>query len=146
MPAPGRSECEARPDRRRNRMRTAVSLCILTAVKRPAARLLALALLWIAFPGTMEASENLVHLFQRGHLAHAAESGDSHSEPRPEDGCDGLYHLCSCHLTFPGLTAGAKIAPLPGLNASLFVERTTGRISEHQHDIEHPPPRAAAQS
>ncbi|MFQ5526918.1 MAG: hypothetical protein ACE5GX_11750 [Thermoanaerobaculia bacterium] len=108
-------------------------------MKRWIARLVALALLWIIFPGVMEATENLAHIVRSGHLAHAAEDGDSHSDPGPEHGCNGTFHLCSCHLTQAGLLAAAGPAAAGADEGLLFVDRGDGAASGHQHNIEHPP-------
>lgn len=62
-------------------------------------------LLWTLLPGTWELAENVSHLIRDGHLAHAAATGHSHSEPGPEHGCSGTLHFCSCHVSPHGLIA-----------------------------------------
>lgn len=108
-------------------------------VKRWIARLVALGLLWMIFPGAMEATENLGHVLRSGHLAHATESGDSHSDPGPEHGCNGTFHLCSCHFTAPGLLAAVGPALGAADEGQLFVDQTVGRASGHLHSVERPP-------
>ena len=114
-------------------------MCILPAVKHWASRLVALTLLWVIFPGSLEATENLAHILANGHLAHAEEAGDSHSDPGPEHGCNGVFHLCSCHLTPLGRLTDSQLAPTITDEHALPVDRSSDRAFGHQHDIEHPP-------
>jgi len=109
------------------------------SVKRWSARLIALALLWIVFPGAMEATENLAHLLNSGHLAHATETGDSHSEPGPEHGCNATFHLCSCHVAPTGVLAAG--APAAGIEYAdpLLAQFEQHASLPHLHNIEHPP-------
>ncbi len=108
-------------------------------VKRWGSRTVALALLWILFPGAMEATENLAHLLNSGHLAHAAERGDSHSEPGPEHGCNATLHLCSCHVAPSGLLARAAPAPAVEHVDPVLMRLAERASSGHLHNIEHPP-------
>jgi hypothetical protein len=62
-------------------------------------RLVAALLLGCLTPGVGEAVENLGHLLASGHLAHAEEAEHHHTEPGDEHGCNGVFHLCSCHST-----------------------------------------------
>ncbi len=108
-------------------------------VRHWAIRFVALALLWLVLPGTAEATENIAHILRSGHLAHAAESGDSHSEPGPEHGCNTTFHLCSCHLSLTGLlTAAAEASRAPDERGS-FRDGAVGAPLGHRHNIEHPP-------
>ena len=108
-------------------------------VRHWAIRFVALALLWLVLPGTAEATENIAHLLRSGHLAHAAESGDSHSEPGPEHGCNTTFHLCSCHLSLTGLmTAAVKVSAAADERAP-FRDRALTAPLGHLHNIEHPP-------
>ena len=109
------------------------------AVKRWATRLIALSLLWLIFPCSLEATENLAHILASGHLAHAEETEDTHSEPGPEHGCNGAFHLCSCHLTPPGRLADSPRTSALVDETALFVDWFASRTSGHEHDIEHPP-------
>jgi len=109
------------------------------AVKRWGTRLVALSLLWMIFPGGLEATENLAHILVSGHLAHAVETGDAHSDPGPEHGCNAVFHACSCHLTPPGHLTGAEAASAMADKDVLFVDRSPSGASGHYHDIEHPP-------
>jgi hypothetical protein len=68
-------------------------------MKTPLRRWLAVVVLVALTPGTGELFENLGHLLVEGHLAHAEEQGDDHSAPGSEHGCNGTFHLCSCHST-----------------------------------------------
>ncbi len=108
-------------------------------VERWMIRLVAAASLWMVFPGAMEATENLGHLLMSGHLAHAAENGDEHSDSGPEHGCDATLHLCSCHVAPAGLLA----APIPrrgaGQSGSVVASLPEPGTSAHLHNIEHPP-------
>jgi hypothetical protein len=108
-------------------------------VKRWIVYLGALTLLWIIVPGVVEATENLVHLARIGHLAHAEESGDSHSDPSPEHGCDGLFHLCSCHLTLTGLPVALEQTPAAADQGALSLGRLVRAVPGHMHNLEHPP-------
>jgi len=108
-------------------------------VKRWIARLVALGLLWMIFPGAMEATVDVAHAVRSGHLAHAAEDGDSHSDPSPEHGCNGTFHLCSCHFTQAGLLAAAGPAPAAADESPMSVDRGIGGASGHKHNVEHPP-------
>jgi len=108
-------------------------------VRSGATRLLALALLWMIFPGALEATENIAHALRSGHLAHAAEAGDSHSDPGPEHGCNGTFHLCSCHPAPVGLLATASPLLAVADEDSFFIDRAPDDVSGHQHSIEHPP-------
>lgn len=111
----------------------------MSCVNRWSTRFVALALLWIVFPGAMEATENLAHLLNSGHLAHAAESGDSHSEPGPEHGCNATFHLCSCHVAPTGvLAAGASTAGID-FTDPLLAQPAQNVSAPHLHNIEHPP-------
>lgn len=88
------------------RMRRTRSLC----------RWIAVVLLYCMMPGVGEVVENLDHLILEGHFAHAQASHrqDSRGE-YPEHGCNGTFHLCSCHITLSFLTpAGiALVGALP---------------------------------
>jgi hypothetical protein len=108
-------------------------------VNRWTSRIVALALLWIVVPGAIEATENLAHLLDSGHLAHAAESGDSHSEPGPEHGCNATFHLCSCHAAPSGLPADAAVAAASEPAAPLVARLAERTCAGHRHNIEHPP-------
>ena len=108
-------------------------------VKRWTAHLVALGLLWMIFPGALEATENLAHALRSGHLAHAAESGDSHSDPGPEHGCNGTFHLCSCHLTASGLLAAAGPTLAVAEEGLLFVDPPGGGASGHLYSVRRPP-------
>ena len=108
-------------------------------VKRWPARLVALLLLWMIFPGSMEATENLAHILASGHLAHAVETGDTHSDPGPEHGCNGVFHSCSCHITPPGRLVESQLVAATPDRGLLLVGRSSSAGSGHQHDIEHPP-------
>ena len=112
---------------------------MMPSVRRWSFRIVALALLWMVLPGAMEATENLGHLLSSGHLAHAAESGDSHSESGPEHACNATLHLCSCHLTALGLLEKPAPPTASGHADQFLVQVAEHGSSAHLHDIEHPP-------
>ena len=49
-------------------------------------------------PGSGEMFENIVHLVQEGHLAHALPDA-AHQDNGPEHGCSGPFHFCHCHTS-----------------------------------------------
>jgi hypothetical protein len=102
-------------------------------------RLVAIALVWVIFPGALQATENIAHLAQNGHLPHAAESGDSHSDPGPEHGCNGAFHICSCHLSAAGLLSASAPSLVAPDGVSQYRDGQASLGAGHQHNIEHPP-------
>jgi len=70
---------------------------IVAAVRTLILRLMVLGLIWLMVPGLAEAAENLWHLAQAGHTAHARDAGADHAPEGDEHGCSGTFHLCSCH-------------------------------------------------
>lgn len=65
---------------------------------RAAVRLLLVpVLVALLMPGLVEAAENLWHVVEAGHSAHAVDAGRGHMPQDEEHGCSGTFHLCSCH-------------------------------------------------
>lgn len=79
-------------------------------VLRLAGRLLVLALAWVLTPGLAEVTENVWHLAVAGHTAHAAGEGADHVPEDAEHGCNGTFHVCSCHHT-----PASDLVPAPAL-------------------------------
>ncbi len=69
--------------------------------------LLVPALVALLTPGLVEAAENLWHVVESGHAAHAADAGRDHLPQDEEHGCSGTFHLCSCHPTPAGRQTAA---------------------------------------
>lgn len=63
--------------------------------------LMVVALVWGLVPGMSEATENLWHLVRTGHSAHDLSAGQGHAPHGKEHGCNGTFHLCSCHHSVP---------------------------------------------
>lgn len=107
----------------------------------PVRRSLAAVLFLLLVPGVSEVVENLVHVAIHGHAAHARPSGDRHSEPGPEHGCNGTFHLCSCHASLSYLVA----KPLPPLRSrppdALSRPRERASLHTGYHHIPERPPR-----
>lgn len=100
------------------------------------ARLLVFALAWLVTPGLTEATENLWHLLQAGHGAHAQAQGADHAPEDAEHGCSGTFHLCSCHSApAPALTAG-----LPRLGELDDAEGVRRSSAQHLSDPHRSPP------
>lgn len=93
--------------------------------RRLFARLLALVLVLALTPGLVEAVENVWHLAQNGHSAHATGESSDHQPTDEEHGCSGTFHMCSCHhasSTMPGTPSPQALsqvethpAPTPSL-------------------------------
>ncbi len=49
-------------------------------------------------PGAVEVIENVIHVTQNGHTAHAFDD-DYHTPQGVEHGCAGTLHVCSCCQT-----------------------------------------------
>jgi len=96
-------------------------------------------MLWVVFPGAVEATEDFAHLALNGHLAHAVESADSHSVPDPEHGCSGVLHLCSCHLSVAGLMAVPAPTSVAPDQRPLYRGTAESSATGHQHSLERPP-------
>lgn len=63
-----------------------------------ATRCLVLVLTVMLIPGLVEGVENLWHLAEEGHAAHATSEGVDHDRSDDDEhGCTGTFHLCSCH-------------------------------------------------
>ncbi|HEX9733771.1 MAG TPA: hypothetical protein VGG06_17505 [Thermoanaerobaculia bacterium] len=107
-----------------------------------ARRGLAAVLLLALVPGVSEIVENVVHLAVEGHAAHARPSGDQHSEPGPEHGCNGTFHLCSCHhsLSFLPAVAPPAVRRAAPDGSPATPETTSPRAGFHH--IPEKPPRA----
>ncbi|MFH2009246.1 MAG: hypothetical protein ABI333_21835 [bacterium] len=91
--------------------------------------LVALVLVFLFVPGTLEATENLLHLVTHGDLAHQVPHADHH-EPGGEHDCSGLFHSCVCHssiLVTVSDLGGAVAAPPPHVGRHLIhvSDRTT---------------------
>ena len=69
-------------------------------------------------PGSGEIIENVLHLAQHGHTAHAFDDED-HEREGAEHGCTGTVHVCSCcqspAFTFVELSAGVSSTPVVSL-------------------------------
>ncbi len=101
-----------------------------------------LALLLALAPGLGEVVENVVHLATQGHLAHAQETGDQHAERGPEHGCNGTFHLCTCHNSSTGLRPGRPPrARFPDLVDTL-APAPAGSTHTGFHHVPERPPRA----
>lgn len=53
-------------------------------------------LAWTLFPGSGEASEQIVHLLRTGHLAHSIPADPDEAPAGAEHGCQGAMHACRC--------------------------------------------------
>jgi hypothetical protein len=57
---------------------------------------IALVLIHLMTPGSVELTENLIHFVASGHGAHSLPD-DAHQPDDDEHGCSGPYHFCDCH-------------------------------------------------
>jgi hypothetical protein len=67
---------------------------------RRSVALVAVFLVYLMTPGSLELTESLGHLVVHGDSAHAdPEEHDGQADPDGSDehGCSGGYHLCVCH-------------------------------------------------
>ena len=71
-------------------------------------KLLVLLLGWQMVPGMTEIVENIVHLAQNGHLAHAIDDAQ-HAPEGDEHGCSGTFHLCQCHSSASFLSFSIRV-------------------------------------
>lgn len=70
-------------------------------------------LVWTLFPGSSEASEQIVHLLRNGHLAHSIPADPDESPAGPEHGCQGAMHVCRCcPSSAASVTQFAFLSPL----------------------------------
>jgi len=102
-------------------------------------RIVAFWLLVLIAPGSSEAIENLAHLATSGHFAHSAESNDTHSEPGPEHGCTGTFHLCACHGPVSGTFAVSALGVECEPTVGRLAQESRLRYSAYLGNIEHPP-------
>jgi len=91
--------------------------------------IVALLLVFLFVPGTMEVTENLLHLVTHGDLAHHVQDADHH-EPGGEHDCSGIFHSCLCHssvLVTVSLDGGNFTTPPPhvGRHLNHVLDRTT---------------------
>jgi len=107
----------------------------------PTLRLVAALLLGCLTPGVGEAVENLGHLLARGHLAHAEGAAHHHSEPGDEHGCNGVFHLCSCHSTQRFLQPSPTLPRLAAAPVARPVMVAESRLLPGFHRIPDKPPR-----
>jgi hypothetical protein len=67
---------------------------------RRSVALVAVFLVYLMMPGSLELTESLAHLVVHGDTAHGDPEGrDGHDsgDGADEHGCSGGYHLCVCH-------------------------------------------------
>ena len=103
-------------------------------------RLVVLVLVWSIVPGSAEALENAAHWLREGHLAHQQSQTDDHSDPGPEHGCTGTFHMCPCHgnaaAKEPANHRQARVADqISPLTIGLLVPALSG----FPYGIYHPP-------
>ena len=107
----------------------------------------AILLLFMLVPGANEAVVDLAHLFLAGHTLHASGTEDEHSEADhsendAEHGCNGPFHVCSCHTTQRFAHVSRHVLPPLGeLDATPPGERTH-RLTSGFHHLPDKPPRA----
>jgi hypothetical protein len=103
---------------------------------RRSVALVAVLLVYLMVPGSLELTESLAHLVVHGDTAHA--DVDDHEKPGGDDehGCSGGYHLCVCHHTTgfivsPGVHVERPALPVitdPVSTADLTPSADVGRI------------------
>jgi hypothetical protein len=104
-------------------------------------RLVAALLLGCLTPGVGEAVENLGHLLASGHLAHAEEAEHHHEEPGDEHGCNGVFHLCSCHSTLRFLQPSTTLPLFTTAAVARPAVAPESRLLSGFHRIPDKPPR-----
>jgi hypothetical protein len=83
---------------------------------RRSVALVAVFLVYLMTPGSLELTESLAHLAVHGDTAHADAEGHGDGDGADEHGCSGGYHLCVCHhangFVVPfGVVIASPIAP-----------------------------------
>jgi len=81
--------------------------------------------IYCMIPGAGEIVENVVHLVENGHTAHALNDAD-HERQGAEHGCSGTSHVCSCCQTpaFMGAKLIAAGSPNPFADSNLLAPPT----------------------
>jgi len=64
---------------------------------RRSVALVAVFLVYLMVPGSLELTESLAHVALHGDTAHGDRDGHTPSDGADEHGCSGGYHLCVCH-------------------------------------------------
>lgn len=109
-------------------------------MRRTAASFLLGTFVLFALPGMTEVIENLVHLVEAGHTAHAVDTDDHHADAGDEHGCTGSYHLCSCCTSLPACAAVASVTPRLGSATPSHAPDHPDQIgSGFVREIERPP-------
>jgi hypothetical protein len=85
---------------------------------RRSVALVAVFLVYLMMPGSLELTESLAHLVVHGDTAHGDAEGHGDADGSDEHGCSGGYHLCVCHqasgFVVPfGVVIANLIAPAP---------------------------------
>lgn len=101
-------------------------------------RFLILLLTWQLVPGLNEVAENVWHLAREGHGAHALADAE-HSPDDEEHGCSGVFHLCPCHASSPGVATRAARLPLGSLVDERPATESFRRFEPPRSRLDRPP-------
>jgi hypothetical protein len=101
--------------------------------------LVALLLVWTLVPGSGEATEQVLHLLQNGHLAHSIPDDPDEEPLGTEHGCQGTMHICRCCPSSPASVLQAGLVFPPATIATPVSLPPAGHGDAHLLNVFHPP-------